>query len=114
MKLTALAIALLGLSSNAQAVDTHGLHEGCKLGSAETWEEMAKYGLCLGYMQGFQEGYELAESLSSSKTLCFRKNVTLKQLAAIYAKWMDGNPQAWDLPPYATMSIAMKQAFPCK
>jgi Rap1a immunity proteins len=54
---------------------------------------------CMNYLYGFLDGYYKALSASGAKAqICIPPDATTFQLAAVYVKWGDRNPEKWHLP----------------
>jgi hypothetical protein len=69
---------------------------------------------CLGYINGFWHGYSARTTEAKSPAaICWPKGVTPRQIAAVFIRWMEANPQNWHLGPYQTMYLALTTAFPC-
>ncbi len=70
---------------------------------------------CVLYAVGFVEGrfYALNALNPATKPFCIPTGVSNSQLAAVYIKHLNDNPNELHLPSGATFFKAIKQAFPC-
>ena len=63
---------------------------------------------------GIFSGYVQAIAKSSvSFTFCLSKDVTNGQIYAIVVKYLNDNPEKWNIHPANLIQDAMTQAFPC-
>jgi hypothetical protein len=65
-------------------------------------------GFCLGYMKGVMDSL----SVSPAKSICL-PDVTTGQLARVYMKWADANPERLHESMYLGVLESLVQAFPC-
>lgn len=70
---------------------------------------------CLNYLYGIVDGYRATlELVGGRPLLCFPPNMSTHQLAAVYVKWGDRNPEKWHLKPRTSVMMALQEAFPCR
>ena len=66
------------------------------------WESS---GLFVGYVLGVYD---------SDHALCAAGQVSLGQISAVVAKYLDDHPADWDKPASSLVRSALRRAFPCK
>jgi hypothetical protein len=59
-------------------------------------------------------GYVLAVFDSMSQELCPSANVTVGQVLAVVAKFLNEHPEEWSRPAYQLVAGALRSAFPCR
>jgi hypothetical protein len=50
----------------------------------------------------------------SGEIFCAPEQVTLAQVAAVVAKYLNAHPEEWNEPAFVLVTRALKQAFPCR
>lgn len=65
--------------------------------------------LCTRYLTGYVDGF----SRRSDPVACIPSEVTPAQLAAVFVKWADANPQVWHFEADVTVGAALVITFPC-
>jgi hypothetical protein len=73
----------------------------------EKWETGSTVGVYPGYVSGVHDVYQ------GRGLICGSENVSIKQAAAIVAKYLKNNPERWNEPAYFLVSDALLKAFPC-
>ena len=73
---------------------------------------------CLGWVEGFTEGFMVHEELLSTprrdRMACVPHGVTTIQTVRVIKKYLAGNPDKAHRPTRYVASIALAGAFPCK
>ena len=68
---------------------------------------------CMNYLYGFLDGYYKALSASGGKAqICIPTDATTFQLAAVFVKWGDHNPEKWHLQAGSTLMMAFQRGLP--
>ena len=87
-----------------------------------THEELTSGFLCLGYIGGFIDGYNLGIETEKSQTgsshpfFCLPPKDALpaSQALRIVVKWLNEHPERLHQPKQVLITLAFKEAFPCK
>jgi Rap1a immunity proteins len=111
-------VTSMTLNSNAQA-NSIELIEACQsYVSVESpkYDEAVKGSHCFSYLAGFIDGWTTLQAKTEVKAgnVCFPRDVSYFQLAAVYAGWAEKHPESWHLDNWNTVSISFAEAFPCK
>ena len=73
---------------------------------------------CLGWVQGFTDGFLVHEELLSvprkDRMACVPRGVTIIQIVRVIKKYLADNPEKAHRPTRYIASIALAGAFPCK
>jgi Rap1a immunity proteins len=68
---------------------------------------------CIGYLQGFTEGYETATTFRT-KTICLPSGVSNAQVARVVVRYLEDNPERLDHPRFMGVLTALSVKFPCR
>lgn len=71
-----------------------------------------EFGVCIGYMRGFERGVEAALA-AGQKPFCLPDKVTYGQMARVYLKFTDKHPELLHANGALVYILAMSKAFPC-
>jgi hypothetical protein len=109
-------LCLCGTNARAEFVlNSLTLHEYCNLVSRDkatlSNEEATHEAICLFYVSGIVDGYQLGES---SLKICTPDKVSLGELALIVSKYLNEHPEKLHNPPQYLVVDAIYTAFPCK
>ena len=91
-------------------------------GSHFTPDELTPGFLCLGYITGFIDGYNIGMETEKSQTgllhpafcLPAKEPLPASQGLRIVVKWLNGHPDRLQQPKQVLITLAFKEAFPCK
>lgn len=142
MKLIALfvALSLAGQAANAQTRPTQipakeiappgtarGLVDACDVmleavdrnfRQLPTPEDEGAYftagGYCMGYLEGFRNGYMVSSIQSGKTNICLPNGVTLEQIARILSKRLEQSPEMEHLPQFGFVSVVLAATWPCE
>lgn len=84
------------------------MREWEKANAGDTNLDVVKAGMYLGYILAANDTMEDQGYICSSA-----RKVTLNQVAAVAAKYIDENPAEWDGPAYVLVLKGLAKAFPC-
>jgi hypothetical protein len=91
------------------------LRETCqflvKRSAAQTPVDVAKSGLCLGYVNAF---LSLGPHLKPDMAFCIPKGVTPAQTTLVLLQYLDADPSETHQPAVALAIVAFRSAWPCK
>ncbi|MBZ5662382.1 MAG: hypothetical protein LAO08_18425 [Acidobacteriia bacterium] len=87
-----------------------------------TNEELTPGFLCLGYITGFIDGYNIGMETDKSQTgsshpsFCLppKEPISGNQGLRIVVKWLNEHPERLQQPKQVLITLAFKDAFPCK
>lgn len=76
----------------------------------------AKFGFCLGYLQGFANSLSMSASAAKSgeDVPCLPNEYSIKELMEVFDKWLKDHQHKIHEPYYLGVFAAFKRAFPCK
>jgi hypothetical protein len=63
---------------------------------------------------GMYTGYVLAVHDAIDSSLCSSGSVTVGQVTAVVAKYLNEHPEEWSRPAHQLVTRALRQAFPCR
>jgi hypothetical protein len=115
----AIAIALPHLAHAGLYDDAGDLAEACRVATDERRvAESSLFGSvlfvgCMGYVNGFWHG-SATQKEAGRRVICWSTGITPTDIARIFVRFIDANPQLRNEGPFHPMHQAMRQAFPCK
>jgi hypothetical protein len=116
MKATLKCFLLLALLAGAQSVhaQTTGneLREQC--GAAVRRELSIGAGLCIGFINGYQQVAAMLPPSAKVKLACWPDGVTPNQVAKVVIKYLDNHPERLHLPAVQLIYDATYEVFPCE
>ena len=71
-------------------------------------------GSCVGYLGGYVEMGEVQMIYASSRPYCYPDGTNYDQVAKLFIDWADKHPESLDEPRFIGLTLAMRDAFPCK
>lgn len=72
-----------------------------------------KAGLCIGFLNAYQQLAEMLPPSASVKLECWPNGATPVQIAKIVTKYLDAHPEKLHLPAAQLIYDATYEAFPC-
>lgn len=110
--MAAFLLLILSVVSHAHFVDGNEL-----VANMRDWERASQKSTETNYMNashysGYVKGVH--DALELSDVICPPDNVTVGQVNAIVAKFLNANPERWGKPAFFLVSQSLKGAFPCK
>src|SRR5258706_9640323 len=87
-----------------------------------TRDELTPGFLCLGYIAGFIDGYNIGTETEKSQTglshpafcLPAKEPLPASQALRIVVKWLNDHPERLQQPKQVLITLAFKETFPCK
>lgn len=71
--------------------------------------------LCLTYIAGFIGGHEASVQLAGARPMfCLPELATQEQLALVFVRWADNNPEHLHAMPEAGLALAFASKFACR
>lgn len=107
-------ILLLAISTNAYAFFTRGNDLVGDMGAWKSFTNGSPNADHLGtsayinYVKGIYDAYSLNDVICHDS-----RHVTVNQVTAVVAKYLDNNPERWSEPAFYLVADAPKLAFPC-
>ena len=91
---------------------------GVDRGGNQDGETIQRNATCLGWVQGFTDGFLVHEELLSvprrDRMACMPRGVTTLQVVHVIRKYLAENPTKAHRPTRYIASIALASAFPCR
>ncbi len=90
-------------------------YDGNKLiGDLREYEKAERGVSFNGVADGVFIGFVTGVFDTISTTLCISDDITVRQVQAIVAKYLNEHPEQWGRPAYALVTFALRSAFPCR
>ena len=106
------AILFAASPASAQYFDGQRLYSECEKGSSKTTDSLAPFGLCIGYIVGVADQYELHRHILGKKEECIPMNVQQGTLRDVVMKFLRDNPGKRSQPAAALIMLALFDAYP--
>jgi hypothetical protein len=107
-----LAAMVVSGSVLAQGLSGNELWKKCRASDDQAYGGYASTGFCIGYIRGVADVMLLHDVWDRS--LCFPKNVNLRQVRDVVIKYLETYPQMRHSPASLLIADALGDAFPCQ
>jgi hypothetical protein len=113
--LTAVAALIAPAVSHAQMKKAQDIVWGCDhLEGRQTFEQLANYASCSGYVQGANDLMALVFPPEQGKYCPPIEGISVDQAVRIVLKWIEAHPEDMHQPARLAVVLALLQTFPCK
>ena len=106
MKISTSMLLLSLVCSGAHAFTDGNTLRGWSTGSGDAGADIVNSSVFMGYVRGLVD-------TGDGVLFCPSDNVTVGQCSAVVAKYLENNPEKWNLAAQTLVIGAMQQAFPC-